>query len=120
MAKKQAKKKKKKKKKTNALRRRGQSSNPDHSDLLPKLNRTEGQIAGIKKMIEELRYCPDIIQQVRAARKSLFGIEAALLEAHLEECVSDVMARGSAVEQETIIKEIMRTFKSADSHGIEF
>lgn len=117
MAKKQA---KKKKKKTNALRRRGQSSNPDHSDLLPKLNRTEGQIAGIKKMIEELRYCPDIIQQVRAARKSLFGIEAALLEAHLEECVSDVMARGSAVEQETIIKEIMRTFKSADSHGIEF
>lgn len=112
--------KKQVKKKAYASLRKGRGVNPDHSDLLPKLNRTEGQIAGIKKMIEELRYCPDIIQQVRAARKSLFGIEAALLKAHLEECVTDVMMKGRSDEREVKIKEIMRTFKSADSHGIEF
>lgn len=94
--------------------------NPDHSRQLPKLNRVEGQLAGIKKMIEERRYCPDIIQQVRATRKALFSIEAALLESHLENCVSEAIESKNLSEKETKLYEVMQVFKSADSQGIEF
>lgn len=94
------------------------SHHPDHSKQLPKLNRVEGQITGVKKMIEERRYCPDIIQQVRATRKALFAIESALLEAHLENCVTDVVERKSKEERKEKLGEVMAIFKSADSQGI--
>lgn len=94
------------------------SAHPDHSKQLPKLNRVEGQIAGIKKMIEELRYCPDVIQQVRATRKALFSIESALLETHLENCVTDAVERKNKEERKEKLGEIMAIFKSADSQGI--
>lgn len=93
---------------------------PDHSRQLPKLNRVEGQLAGIKKMIEEGRYCPDIIQQVRATRKALFGVESALLESHLEHCVSGAIVGKNTSEKEAKLTEVMQIFKSADSQGIEF
>ena len=93
---------------------------PDHSKQLPKLNRVEGQISGIKKMIEERRYCPDVIQQVRATRKALFSIESALLESHLTQCVSNTLETKAQSEKEQILSEILQIFKSADSQGIEF
>lgn len=95
-------------------------SHPDHSEQLSKLNRVEGQVAGVKKMIEERRYCTDIIQQVRATRKALASIEAALLEAHLLGCVSGAIESGNKLEKETKIAEIMQIFKSANSQGMEF
>ena len=94
--------------------------NPDHSRQLHKLNRVEGQLAGIKKMIEERRYCPDIIQQVRATRKALFSIESALLGSHLEYCVSNALESKVQFEKEQKLSEILQIFKSADSQGIEF
>lgn len=94
-------------------------SHPDHSQQLSKLNRVEGQVAGIKKMIEERRYCTDIIQQVRATRKALAAIEAALLEAHLLNCVSGAIESGNKAEKETKISEVMQIFKSAASQGID-
>lgn len=96
------------------------SHNPDHNRQLPKLNRVEGQLAGIKKMIEERRYCPDIIQQVRATRRALFGIESALLESHLEFCVSEAIQSKRDSEMEDKLTEVMQIFRSADSQGIEF
>ena len=93
---------------------------PDHTKLLPKLNRVEGQISGIKKMIDERRYCPDIIQQVRATRKALFGIESSLLEKHFEHCVSDAIDAKDKGTKEEKLSEVMQIFKSADSQGIEF
>ena len=96
------------------------SIHPDHTRQLPKLNRVEGQIAGIKKMIEESRYCPDIIQQVRATRKALFSVESTLLEGHLNSCVSDAIESKVKSEREQKLSEILQIFKSADSQGIEF
>ena len=93
---------------------------PDHSRQLHKLNRVEGQLAGVKKMIEERRYCPDIIQQVRATRKALFSVESALLSEHLEHCVSDALDSKIKSEKENKLAEILKIFKSADSQGIEF
>jgi len=95
------------------------NKNPNHSSQVPKLNRIEGQLAGIKKMIEDRRYCPDIIQQVRATRKALCSIEAALLECHMKQCVSDSIRNGKVKEREQKLVEIMQLFRSATSQGIE-
>ena len=108
------------KKKQNSKTITYSNSHPDHSIQLSKLNRVEGQLIGIKKMIEDGRYCPDIIQQVRAARKALFGVESALLELHLHHCVSDAIESKNLSEKESKLTEVMKIFKSADSQGIEF
>lgn len=77
-------------------------------------------MAGVKKMIEERRYCTDIIQQVRATRKALAAIEASLLETHLLNCVTGAVVSGNKSEKETKIAEVMQIFKSASSQNIEF
>lgn len=106
------------KKKSSTTKKKGQ--NPDHALQLPKLNRVEGQIVGIKKMIEERRYCPDIIQQVRATRKALTSIELTLLESHLNCCVKKAVASQIKDDLEQKIQEIVKIFKSAESQGLEF
>ena len=50
-------------------------SKPNHSENLPRLNRISGQIDGIKKMIEEERYCLDIVNQIKAVRSALKSVE---------------------------------------------
>ena len=87
---------------------------PCHSKDLPRLNRVTGQIEGIKKMIDEGRYCPDIITQLRAARSSLKSIEANILERHLSHCVSDAIETGSKKEKSKKIEEIKEIFKRYD------
>ena len=54
---------------------------------LKRLRRIEGQVRGLQKMIEEDRYCPDIITQIQAVRSSLASLQAVLLQGHLEHCV---------------------------------
>ncbi len=60
-----------------------------HKDEIPRLNRAIGQLEGIKKMIEDKRYCPDIIIQLKAVRCAIKRIESNILKTHLEECVSE-------------------------------
>lgn len=91
----------------------------DHSSLLPNLNRTEGQIGGIKKMIQEQRYCPDIVQQVRATRKALIAIEASLIDSHIRCCVRETFENSSEKDKQEKIDEVVKLFKSAISHGAE-
>jgi DNA-binding FrmR family transcriptional regulator len=61
---------------------------PDHSKLLPNLNRIAGQIEGIKKMINDRRYCVDILQQFKSVKSAIGGVEAKMLEAHMDSCVT--------------------------------
>lgn len=65
------------------------SEHPDHSNLLPNVNRVAGQIEGVKKMITDRRYCPDILQQLKSAKSAIASIEAAMLEAHMDSCVTN-------------------------------
>ena len=51
------------------------SENPSHKHEIPRLNRAIGQLEGIKKMIEEQRYCPDIIVQLKAVRSAIKHVE---------------------------------------------
>ena len=59
------------------------SENPNHKHEIPRLNRAIGQLEGIKKMIEEQRYCPDIIVQLKAVRSAIKHVESNILKTHL-------------------------------------
>ena len=66
----------------------------EHKDLLNRLSRIEGQIRGIKKMIEEDAYCTDIITQASAASAALNSFNKVLLSRHIKTCVSEDVKAG--------------------------
>ena len=61
---------------------------PDHTEFLPRLNRVEGQLAGIQNMISDGRYCVDILVQFRAVMAALRSVEVSIFERHLQHCLS--------------------------------
>ena len=87
---------------------------PCHKNELKKLNRISGQIEGIKKMINEGRYCPDILTQLRAARAAIHTVEADILECHLQSCVRDAMISGNEKDTAEKINELKDLFKRFD------
>lgn len=82
------------------------SSHPDYSHLIPNINRISGQIEGIKKMIIEKRYCPDIVQQMKSAKSALNSVEAILLESHMDSCVMDAFNSKDEKEKSKKIDEL--------------
>ncbi len=70
----------------------GYSENKD--DYLMRLRRVEGQVRGLQRMIEEDKYCIDILTQVSAATKALQSLALGLLEQHLSHCVTEAVAEG--------------------------
>lgn len=79
-------------------------------NLLRRLSIIEGQLRGIKKMVEDGRYCVDVITQTEAIKSALSGVEDALLEKHLSLHVVEQMKKG----QETkAIAEILKIYKLA-------
>jgi DNA-binding FrmR family transcriptional regulator len=84
---------------------------PDHSAETPRLNRVSGQVEGIKKMIAERRYCPEILTQLRAARSALKTIEANILDAHLQSCIADAMTGVDKNQVTEKIEELKNIFK---------
>lgn len=80
---------------------------PDHSDQLRRLNRARGQIEGVVKMIEEGRYCIDILTQLRAARSALRAVEDGVLKTHVQHCIQDELARGRTEKPNERIDELI-------------
>jgi CsoR family transcriptional regulator, copper-sensing transcriptional repressor len=78
---------------------------------LKNLNRVEGQIRGIAKMVEADRYCIDVVTQIEAARAALARIESDLLRQHLGHCVHRAMNSKNASEQEKVIEELVSVFR---------
>ena len=66
-----------------------QDNKPCHKNNISRLNRISGQVEGIKKMIEDERYCADIIMQIRAVRSALKAVESNILHGHLQHCISE-------------------------------
>jgi len=79
-----------------------------HTGNLPRLNRISGQIEGIKKMIEDGRYCPEIIAQLRAVRSAVKSVEANILQTHLQHCVAQSFA--SEADRMEKIEELKKLF----------
>ncbi len=72
-----------------------------------RLKRIEGQVRGIARMIEEDRYCIDILTQIRAIRAALRGVEDVVLKDHVEHCVEDAIASGDDAEQRRKVQELV-------------
>ena len=73
-------------------------------DYLKRLRRIEGQVRGIQRMVEEEKYCIDILTQVSAATKALQALALSLLDDHMAHCLVDAARQGGA-EQEQKLKE---------------
>ena len=84
----------------------------EYKDLLNRLNRIEGQIRGIKGMVERDAYCPDILIQVAAANAALNSFNKVLLANHIKTCVVDQIEAGNAEETvEELCKTIQKMMK---------
>ena len=84
----------------------------EQTDLLKRLNRVEGQVRGIKAMVEEERYCVDILTQVSAVQAALNGFAKVLLSNHIKTCVVDDIEAGKADEAvEELCKTIQKLMK---------
>ncbi len=75
-----------------------------------RVRRIAGQVAGIERMIEQERYCVDILLQVAAVRAALDGLGKQLLHAHVETCVAEAFASGRPKERREKIAELMEIF----------
>lgn len=78
-----------------------------HKEQLVRLSRIEGQVRGIKRMVEEERYCVDILLQLRSVMNALGKVQENIFRHHLEGCVHDSLADGDSTEKENKIEEIL-------------
>lgn len=83
------------------------------SARLKSLNRIEGQVRGIARMIEEERYCIDIVTQISAVRAALRRVEEEVLQEHIAHCVEHAIQSGDANDQREKIAELMELLKRA-------
>jgi len=79
-----------------------------------RLNRIEGQVRGIARMVEEDRYCIDIVTQISAVRAALRRLEEEVLRDHVAHCVEHAIASGNKAEQRKKIEELMNVVGRAD------
>lgn len=75
------------------------------------LKRIEGQVRGLQKMVEEDRYCIDIVTQIEAVRAALARVESDLLRRHMQHCVHKAITSKNASEQERVIEELVGVFR---------
>ncbi|MEI6843399.1 MAG: metal-sensing transcriptional repressor [bacterium] len=76
--------------------------------LLKRLHIIEGQVRGVREMIEKKKYCIDVITQTSAIRNALSSIEDSLMESHLDTCVIDQIKKG---KEKTTKDEILKVYK---------
>lgn len=82
-----------------------------HSENIARLSRIEGQIKGVKRMIDDGEYCIDIITQIQAARAALQSVNKTILEKHLKHCVADALAERNEGAIDEKLEEIMTVIK---------
>ena len=86
-------------------------SEAEIKDLITRLNRIEGQIRGIRKMVEEDAYCVDVLTQVSAAKCSLNSFSKVLLGNHIRNCVAEDIRNGSDEKTEELVELLQKLMK---------
>jgi len=79
--------------------------NRNKKELMVRLNKIEGQVRGIKKMIEDDIYCDDVLNQVSSVKSALNGVSKAILERHINTCVIKKIKNGEV----EIVDELLNT-----------
>jgi DNA-binding FrmR family transcriptional regulator len=77
--------------------------------LLDRLRRIEGQVGGLLRMVEEDRYCIDVLTQIQAVRAALHKVEEQILRDHVSHCVAHAFSSGDAGEQRQKVEELVDT-----------
>lgn len=79
-----------------------------------RLNRIEGQVRGIARMVEQDRYCIDVVTQISAVRAALRRLEEEFLQDHVSHCVEHAIASGDKAEQRRKVEELMNVVRRAN------
>ena len=77
--------------------------------IIKRLNRIEGQVKGIQKMVEDERYCVDILVQISAIRSAINKVGNIILENHIKGCVANSIKEGNVEKSDELISELMQT-----------
>ncbi|MBT7609440.1 MAG: metal-sensitive transcriptional regulator [Bacteriovoracaceae bacterium] len=85
----------------------------NHKALLSRVNKIEGQVRGIKKMIDDEKYCVDVLTQIKASRSALKSLELLILEGHLNHCVISAIESKSKQGASEKIEEILNLLKKS-------
>ena len=83
----------------------------EYKDLIARLNRIEGQVRGIKRMVEEAVYCPDILIQVSAVNAALNSFNRVLLANHIRSCVTEDIREGREETVDELLKILQKLMK---------
>jgi len=81
------------------------------ADYAKRLNRVEGQVRGIQRMIDEDAYCIDVLTQVSAVTKALQAVAVGLLDEHVRHCVRNAVAEGDQDTLETMVAEATKAIQ---------
>ena len=87
------------------------SKHPTYEKHIPRLNKVVGQLNGIKKMIEDKTYCPEIITQLKAVSSACQSLEIIMLQKHLETCVMEAFHSKDKKVQSEKIQELTNLYK---------
>ena len=79
----------------------------DKEQLIKRLHRIEGQVRGIEKMVEDDRYCIDILTQISAVNTALESLAFRILDQHVNHCVTGAIASGDEQDAETKTRELL-------------
>jgi DNA-binding FrmR family transcriptional regulator len=81
--------------------------NPDHQDNIVALKRIEGQVRGLQRMIEDRKYCIDILNQILAIKGAIARVEEKILQKHFQHCVTSAIMGSSEIEKQQKLDEIL-------------
>ncbi len=81
------------------------------ADLVTRLAKIEGQVRGVSRMVEEKRWCPDILRQIGAVEAALGRVKERLLESHLDHCVRRILDSGKPEEKKAAVGEVLEALK---------
>ena len=95
----------------NCCMRTRKRTEEEYRDLIHRLNRVEGQIRGIKGMLEKDAYCVDILNQVSAASSALNSFTRVLLENHIRSCVAEDIRDGREDKLEELVKTLQKLMR---------
>ena len=80
-------------------------------DVLKRFNYIEGHLAGVRRMIQDDKYCPDVLKQTYAIRRAIEKMEAMILKGHLHTCVASGIRDG---REDEVIGELMELYEIAN------
>lgn len=84
-----------------------------HQDAINRMKTIEGHVGGILRMLEEEKYCIDVIKQIQAVKAALNKASKSILEEHMNSCVISAIQGDDPVERERVLQEITEVFETA-------